>query len=101
MSKTETQDASAVKARSKTATKREGPVMYIGPTIKRVVSTNTIFNNGLPDRLKQKISEEPVIGTLIVPVNGLSEARKKLNEPASAIRACYEQVLLNLKKGVK
>lgn len=101
MSKTETQDTSAVKARSKTAMKRTEQVMYIGPSIKGVASTNTIFNNGLPDRLIQKIGEEPVIGTLIVPVKDLAEARKEINEPASAIRACYEQVLFYLEKGGK
>lgn len=71
-------------------------VMYIGPTIKGVVSQNTIFNNGLPSSLEEKKKEIPALYSLVVPIEQLAQARKELKERNSVIGTCYKQVLLYL-----
>lgn len=67
-------------------------VVYIGPTIKSVVSTGTIYNNGLPESLKKEIEKLPLIGSLMIPVDGLATAQKELATPGSALAIIYEKV---------
>lgn len=45
------------------------PVVYLGPTIEKVVAHGTVFNNGLPDALKERIEAQPYINGLIFPVS--------------------------------
>lgn len=68
-------------------------VVYIGPTIKSVVSTGTIYNNGLPESLKKEIEKLPLIGSLLIPVDGLAAAQKELATPGSALAVIYEKVV--------
>lgn len=91
--RTTAKTAIPVARKTKTADRQPGTVMYIGPTIKKVVVKNTIFNNGLPAALEEQKKKMPILGSLIVPVEQLVEARKNMNKSSSAIRTCYEQVL--------
>ena len=54
-----------------------GQLIYAGPTITNVVKQYTIYTNGLPKILEEKIEEVPAIKKLIVPVNRLREVRDK------------------------
>lgn len=74
-------------------------VVYIGPTIPGVVTTNTIFNNGISNELQILTGELPAIKELIVPVDKLVGARAKLRDRKSATSICYEKALLYAKKG--
>lgn len=68
-------------------------VIYIGPSIKNVVSTGTLYNNGLPKILKEEMVKQPVIKKLIIPVEDLSEAQRKLATPGSALATVYGKVI--------
>lgn len=65
-------------------------VIYLGPNIKGIVNTGTVFNNGLPDNLRQAVKEIPEIGELLIPLSQVVKARKKLSLPGSSLRIFYE-----------
>lgn len=93
----ETKKEEVVKAsESKTKSRREevqkAAVVYIGPSIKGVVSTGTVYNNGLPELLIKKAVEQPVLNSLIVPVSKLSEAKRELSVSGSALATIYAKV---------
>lgn len=67
-------------------------VMYIGPSIKDVVLTGTLYNNGLPEPLKREIERRPVVGSMVLPVNGLSKVYRQLAVPGSAWEVLYDKV---------
>lgn len=67
--------------------------MYIGPTIPGIVRSNTIYMGELPNRLKELIGELPVINSLIVSIEALTEAKKALAEQGSVENVAYERVL--------
>ena len=85
------QQESAAGQTTKAAQKKT--VIYIGPSIKNVVSTGTLYNNGLPKILKEEMTKQPVIKKLIIPVEELSEAQRKLATPGSALATVYGKVI--------
>ena len=74
-----------VKANAKKETIHKETVIYIGPSIRNVVTTGALYNNGLPDILKKEIESQPIIGSLIVPVSSLAAAKKELATQGSAL----------------
>lgn len=78
--------------------KASGPVVYIGPTIRGVVQTSTVFNNGLPAVVKEKVKKMPLLGEMLIPVADLGKARKEMAVKGSAVRSCYDKVAELLKK---
>lgn len=90
------QKAKSKTATEKTTTEKSGTVMYIGPAIKGVVAKNMIFSGKLPTALSEKEKEIPALHSLLIPIEDLPEARKKLKEGNSSIRTCYDQVLFLL-----
>ena len=97
MSTSTVKEAKQPEPKAKQPAKREAKqkktVVYIGPSIRNVVSTGTIYNNGLPESLILKMNEQPVIKNLLVPVEGLADARKELTRPGSALRTIYDKVV--------
>lgn len=77
-------------------------VAYIGPTIPGVVIANTIFSNGIGEALKKECEKLPVIGSLIVQIKDLAQAKKQLEEKDTPINIYYQKVqqYLKEKKGV-
>lgn len=74
-------------------TGRTETVMYIGPTIKNVAVTGTLYNNGLPESLKKEAEKQPAISNLIVPVGELAAAQRELAIPGSALAVIYGKVI--------
>lgn len=54
-------------------------LVYIGPTIKAIVSKNKIFNNGLTPEFEKFVEEKPYINNLIVSLEELHVALKDIN----------------------
>ena len=46
----------------------QAPVAYCGPTIKGIAPQYTVFVDGLPDKLKEKVEQVPLLKALIVPL---------------------------------
>ena len=55
-------------------------VAYCGPTIKGIAPQYTVFVDGLPDKLKEKVEQVPLLKALIVPLDKLAEMRVKLEQ---------------------
>lgn len=75
-----------------------GQMIYIGPSIRGVAQTGTVFRNGLPESLKKMMNEAPVFNSLLIQVKELGKARKELKEGSSALTACYNKAAAILKK---
>lgn len=74
---------------------KQETVVYVGPTITGVAARNQIFNNGLPDGLKEAIEKEPAIASLIVPISELAAANQSINTKTGATYVFYSRVLKN------
>ena len=78
---------------------------YVGPSVKGVISTHSIFKNGIPveivEELKKKSgATDPVIKALFVPIENLSQALEDLKK-VSKINTCYNEVVKALNKEVE
>ena len=74
------------------ATKAPEAVVYLGPTIPRLVSTGTVFAGGkLPEALENKANQVPALRALIVPVSQYAEAVQGLKKPGR-LKTLYEAV---------
>lgn len=58
----------------------QAPVAYCGPAIKGIAPQYTVFVDGLPDKLKEKVEQVPLLKALIVPLDKLAEMRVKLEQ---------------------
>ena len=94
------QEKTAVQTARSAARKNSAPdkVVYVGPAIRGVVQSGTVFNNGLPAALQKKVEENLVFGSLLVPVQELGKANKELRDGASALSACYNKAVSVLNK---
>lgn len=66
------------------------PIVYIGPDIPGI-KQYSVYNNGLPDALKEKTKEHPVFLSLIVPVSRLPQANKELSTEGSALTTLFQR----------
>lgn len=90
MSETAEKKQTQRKAAVKGPLPKQEIVMYIGPDIPGA-KQNTVFNNGLPDALKEKVKEHPVFRSLVVPVEKLAQARVELENRGSALSVLYQK----------
>lgn len=70
-----------------------GTVMYLGPSIKGVAATGTVYNNGLPKGLEEEVGKQPLLKELIIPLGGIAEAQKALKEKGSTISIIYGKII--------
>ena len=75
-------------------------VVYLGPEIPGVVSTGTVFRNGLTKKLEEQAEEQPAIKMLLVPLKDAVKMKKELRKEMSAARICYQKIAEYAKKGV-
>lgn len=66
-------------------------VIYVGPELRGVVKRYTVFNNGLPESLKEYIKDKPVFKALIVPVEKLAQTNAALERDGSALNVIYKK----------
>lgn len=72
--------------------KKQGNVMYMGPTIAGVVKSSTIFKDGvLPEKVKECIAAFPIMERLFVSINDVPAASKELNKAQSVLGTIYTQ----------
>lgn len=93
MSEVKTETAAKSRQAAKRETVQKKTMVYVGPTIKNVVSTGTIYNNGIPEKLTKEITKQPVVGNLLVPVEELAAAQKELSIAGSALKIIYDKVI--------
>ena len=72
-------------------------VAYCGPTIKGIAAQGTVFVNGLPDKLTEKITEFPALKGLIVPRNKFAETRARVEKEGTAENILFKKAVALLK----
>ena len=72
-----------------TAAQVQAPVAYCGPTIKGIAPQYTVFVDGLPDKLKEKVEQVPLLNALIVPLDKLAETRVKIDQEGTRENILY------------
>lgn len=76
-------------------------VIYLGPDIPNVVNSSTVFADGvLSDAVNEKIKELPILSNLFVPVSGMVEKVKELNNAGSFANTIYARIKAEIKKEV-
>ena len=72
--------------------KKQGNLMYLGPTITGVVRHSTIFKNGvLPQKVNECVEQFPAMKKLFVSMEEISGAVKELKKEQSALATIYSQ----------
>ncbi len=75
-----------------------GPRVYIGPDIPGA-KQYTVFNNGLPESLKEKAKEKPFFNSLIIPVGKLAQASMELNTEGSTLNILFKKAVKEIQEG--
>lgn len=67
-------------------------VIYLGPTIKNVVATGTVFNNGLTKAVVEAIAKCPAVDELIVPLSEIATSLNNISNKKGSTYAFYRKV---------
>ena len=75
-------------------------VVYLGPDIPNVLSYSMVFYNGvLPDTVREKTGNLPILTSLFVPISEMVEKVKELNKVGSPTHMVYERAKAEIQKG--
>lgn len=69
--------------------------VYVGPTIPGVVKANTIFRNGLPAALLQRMEQDAAVKSLVIPLEDWPRVRQELAAQRGTISRLYRMVQAN------
>lgn len=78
-----------------TAVNESGFYIYIGPNIKGLIQTGSIYRGDRKnayEKAKAAIEKQPLVKTLIVSGDALPEARLKVKTPGNALYASYKKL---------
>lgn len=87
--------AASVTAKSGEDIDRSGFYIYIGPSIRGLIWTGTIFRGTREEacrRAEAVIEQQPLVKSLIVSGDALPEARMKVRTPGNALYANYNKL---------
>ena len=73
------------------ATETTGATAYCGPTVKGIAPQYTVFVDGLPEKLKEKVEQVPLLNALIVPLDKLAETRVKIDQEGARENILYNK----------
>lgn len=83
-------------AKVKKTEQTAGTVVYVGPTVPGVANQNTFYSNGIPTPLTEAIAKNPAMGGLVIPLDQLPDAMKKLRGGCGHIYRLYRLVQAKL-----
>lgn len=72
-----------------------GQMVYVGPTIPGVVKSNTIFQNSLPAALSERMEQDGVVKSLVIPLEDWPRVRQDLAAQRGTISRLYRMVQAN------
>lgn len=94
----------AVETRAAASKAKEGskePVAYVGPDIKNVAINGTVYIDGLPAALQEKIGDVPALKGLLVPISNLAAAGVAITTQGTALNNLYNAVSVKLQEQQK
>ena len=94
----------AVETRAAASKAKEGskePVAYVGPDIKNVAINGTVYVDGLPTALQEKIGDVPALKGLLVPISNLAAAGVAITTQGTALNNLYNAVSVKLQEQQK
>lgn len=91
MSTEKTEKKTEVVKEAQPAAKAAGTVAYCGPTVKGIAPQYTVFVDGLPEKLKEKVEQVPFLKALIVPLDKLAEMRVKIEQDGTRENILYKK----------
>ncbi len=72
--------------------KKQGNLMYLGPTITGIVRHSTIFKDGIfPKKVNECLEQLPMMKKLFVELDEIPTAIKELKKEQSALGTIYAQ----------
>ena len=66
--------------------------MYLGPTIRGVAKSGTVFEGGLPKKLSTLAEKKPIINNLIVPLDGIVATKAAIDKEGTAEAVAYDKI---------
>lgn len=84
----QTEDTTAEKEET-----NEEPVVYCGPSIRNIVRQYTVFDDGIPETLRDFFDEKPIAKTMLIPLSRLAEMRSKLEDKGTPEAVLYRQIM--------
>lgn len=67
-------------------------VMYMGPTLRGVVRSGSVFEGRLPKNLSRLAEKRPVINNLIVPLSDVVAMKKAIETEGTAEAVAYGKI---------
>lgn len=86
-----TEKKTTVAQGAQTPAEAVGTVAYCGPTVKGIAPQYTVFVDGLPEKLKEKVEQVPLLNALIVPLDKLAETRVKIDQEGTREDILYNK----------
>ena len=89
------QETGAQVGQEKPATNKSGFYCYIGPNLKKLIQTGTIYRGTRAEalaRAAEAIKAQPLVKTLIVSGDALPSARIKVKTPGNVLYANYQKL---------
>lgn len=83
-------------AKAKNSGQTAGTVVYVGPTVPGVANQNTFYTNGIPTPLAEAITKNPSMSGLVIPLDQMPDAMKKLRGGYGHIYRLYRLVQAKL-----
>lgn len=83
------------KKRVRTEKNNSGFYCYIGPSLKKLIQTGTVYRGTQEEALAkaaEAIEAQPLVKTLIVAGDNLPAARNKVKTPGNALYVSYQQL---------
>ena len=75
--------------------KQTAQAVYVGPTIPGVVKANTIFRNGLPAALLERMEQDGAVKSLVIPLEDWPRVRQELAAGRGTLSRLYQLVQAN------
>ena len=87
---TQTEKAAA----TETPVKKDGPMVYCGPTVKNTVKQDTVYHDSkaVPDAVNRFLDAVPMARGLLVPLDKFKDTRVALENPKSSAGILFAAV---------
>lgn len=66
-------------------------MVYIGPSIRGIVTRFSAFYHGIPPGLKKAVKELPMLSSLLVPVKQYAQKKQEVEIQGTALHTIYQK----------